>query len=77
MAAGADFSPLFTDLEGDNSKDNGEVSVAKDEISENGNDLKQTLNGKPPRHLSVVRHSVSAATLVSPTDLVVNTFFVI
>ncbi|KAH6759324.1 Protein phosphatase 2C family protein [Perilla frutescens var. frutescens] len=67
MAGDADCS---TDMGGDYSKDNGEVSVVKDEISENENDLKQTLCGKPPRHLSVVRHSMSTVTLVSPTDSV-------
>lgn len=69
MAGDDDCSHQFTDIEGDCSRDNGEVSVVKDEISENGGDLKQTLKGKPPRHLSVVRHAMTAA-LGSPTDLV-------
>ncbi|KAH6799834.1 Protein phosphatase 2C family protein [Perilla frutescens var. hirtella] len=67
MAGDADCS---TDMRGDHSKDNGEVSAVKDEILENENDLKQTLCGKPPRHLSIVRHSMSTVTLVSPTDSV-------
>lgn len=75
MAGDDDCSHQFTDIEGDCSRDNGEVSVVKDEISENGGDLKQSLKGKPPRHLSFVRHSMSTAALGSPTDLVVNTYF--
>ncbi|KAL0361871.1 UNVERIFIED_CONTAM: putative protein phosphatase 2C 27 [Sesamum radiatum] len=70
MAAGTDFSPLFTDVEGGYRKDNGQISVVKDEITENVDDLKQTLNSKPPRHLSVVRHSISTTPLISPTDVV-------
>ncbi|KAL2232125.1 probable protein phosphatase 2C 27 [Sesamum indicum] len=70
MAAGTDFSPLFTDVEGGYRKDNGQISVVKDEITENIDDLKQTLNSKPPRHLSVVRHSISTTPLISPTDVV-------
>lgn len=72
MAAGTDFSPLFTDVEPGYSKDNGGVSVGN-EISENVNDFKQTLNGRPPRHLSIVRHSICTPALVSPTEMVVNT----
>ncbi|KAL0324847.1 UNVERIFIED_CONTAM: putative protein phosphatase 2C 27 [Sesamum radiatum] len=68
MAAGTDFSRLFTDVEGGYRKDNGQISVVKDEITENVDDLKQTLNSKPPRHLSVVRHSISTTPLISPTD---------
>ncbi|KAL0313876.1 UNVERIFIED_CONTAM: putative protein phosphatase 2C 27 [Sesamum angustifolium] len=68
MAAGTDFSHLFTDVEGGYRKDNGQISVVKDEITENVDDLKQTLNSKPPRHLSVVRHSISTTPLISPTD---------
>ncbi|KAL3830527.1 hypothetical protein ACJIZ3_019329 [Penstemon smallii] len=70
MAAGTDFSLPFPDIEGGYSKDNGKVSSVRDEISENSDDSKQTLvNGKPPRHLSVVRHSISTTTLISPSDL--------
>lgn len=65
MAAGTDFSPTFTVLEGGNNKDN--VFVRKDEISENSDDLKQMTTGRPPRHVSVVRHS---ATIMSAVDLV-------
>ncbi|KAK6130600.1 hypothetical protein DH2020_035646 [Rehmannia glutinosa] len=52
------------------SNDGSEVSVVKDEIiAENSDELKQTLIGKPPRHLSVVRHSISTTTLVPPSEL--------
>lgn len=71
MAGDAYCSPQFTGIGSDYSKDNGEVSV------ENENELKQMLIGNPPRHLSVVRHSISTATLVAPADLVVNTCSVI
>lgn len=75
MAADTQCSPLFADLEGKYSKDNDGVSVVKDENSDNDNELKQTVNGKPPRHLSVVRHSVSTTTLFSSTDLLVSSLF--
>lgn len=68
MAAGTDFSPTFKVLEGGNNKDN--VFVRKDEISENSDDLKQMTTGRPPRHVSVVRHSISSATIMSAVDLV-------
>lgn len=75
MAGDADSSPEFSDIGGDYSEDNGEVSLVKEETSENENESRQTPNGKPPRHLSVVRHSMITATIVSPADLVVNTYF--
>ncbi|KAG8369291.1 hypothetical protein BUALT_Bualt15G0136100 [Buddleja alternifolia] len=69
MAAGTDFSlPLTNVVESgySTSMEKIEVSVVKDEISD---ELKHASNGKPPRHLSVVRHSISTTTLVSPSDL--------
>lgn len=71
MAAGTDFSPPFNLIEGSYNKDNN--PAVKDEPLEDSNDLKQTSSGKPPRHLSVVRHSINSAILLSPTNLV-NTF---
>lgn len=68
MAAGTDFSPPFTVLEGGYNKDN--ASITKDEICENSDDLKKMTNGKPPRHLSVVRHSIDSATITGAVDLV-------
>ncbi|GFP78957.1 probable protein phosphatase 2c 27 [Phtheirospermum japonicum] len=69
MAADTDYTPPFTNIESGYSKDGTEVSIVKGETLENTGESKQTVNGKPPRHLSVVRHSISTATLVSPSDL--------
>ncbi|KAM7513977.1 hypothetical protein LguiA_003560 [Lonicera macranthoides] len=62
MAAGADVSPPFTLVEGGYSNDN--MSAIEDEISQNSDNMKRKL----PRHLSVVRHCISSATLVTATD---------
>lgn len=61
MAAGLDLSPSLTVLEGGYRKDNGSPMVAKN--SEALDTLKPMQTGKPPRHLSVVRHCVSSAQL--------------
>ncbi|RVX16085.1 putative protein phosphatase 2C 27 [Vitis vinifera] len=68
MAAGTDFSPPFTLLDVGYSKVN--VSVMEDENSNNSDNLKQLTNGKPPRHLSVMRHCISSARLLAATDFV-------
>ena len=68
MAAGTDFSPPFTVLEGSYSKDN--LLAKEDEISENSENLKQITFGKPPRHLSIVRHCISSDTEATATDMV-------
>lgn len=69
MATGIDFSPPFTLLEGGGyNKDN--VSATSDESSDSFNSLKQMTSGKPPRHLSVMRHSVSSIKLLGQADLV-------
>lgn len=65
MAAGTDFSHSCTNIEGGYGNDSSEVAVVKDEISDNS-----TLSGKPPRHLSAVRHSETSSPLMSPTELV-------
>ncbi|KAA8537390.1 hypothetical protein F0562_026923 [Nyssa sinensis] len=65
MAAGTDFSPPFTMLEGVYNKEN--ESTTEDEISENSDNLKQMPNGKPPRHLS--RHSIISTNLVAASEL--------
>lgn len=70
MAAGADFSSPLTNLEGGYGNDRSQVSVVKDEISENSNELKQALNGKPPRHLSAVHLCISSMPLVAPSELI-------
>lgn len=67
MAAGMDLSPPFTILEGGYNKDN--VSTTEDQSSENLNKLKQMTNGKPPRHLSIARHSISSMRLLGSPDL--------
>lgn len=74
MATGIDFSPPFTLLEGGGySKDN--VSATDDENSDSFNSLKQMSSGKPPRHLSVMRHSVGSLKLLGQTDLVSSITF--
>ncbi|KAE8057421.1 hypothetical protein FH972_014116 [Carpinus fangiana] len=67
MAAGMDFSPPITILEGGCNRDN--VSTMEDQSSDNLNNLKQITNGKPPRHLSIMRHSMSSMKLQATTDL--------
>lgn len=68
MAAGMDFSPPYRLIEGGYNKDN--VPAMEDEASENLKNIKQMTNGKPPRHLSVMRHSVSSIKLLATADLV-------
>ncbi|EXB56297.1 putative protein phosphatase 2C 27 [Morus notabilis] len=67
MAAGMDFSPPYRLIEGGYNKDN--VPAMEDEASENLKNIKQMTNGKPPRHLSVMRHSVSSIKLLATADL--------
>lgn len=62
MAASMDFSPPTTIFEGVCYNDN--MSALDDE------NMKQITNGKPPRHLSVMRHSLSSMRLLTPDDLV-------
>lgn len=61
MAASMDFSPPTTIFEGVCYNDN--MSALDDE------NMKQITNGKPPRHLSVMRHSLSSMRLLTPDDL--------
>lgn len=63
MAAGMDFSPPITILEGACNRDN--VSTMEDQSSENLSSLKQMTNRKPPRHLSIMHHSVSTMRLAT------------
>lgn len=69
MAAGAHLSPRFDSVEGGYSNDRSKESVVEDEISETSDALKQTSNSKPPRHLSVVRHSISTTVLMPASEL--------
>ncbi|XP_062098051.1 probable protein phosphatase 2C 27 [Humulus lupulus] len=69
MAAGMDFSPPYTLLEGGYNKDN--ASAMEDETSESLNGIKQqNTNGKPPRHL--VRHTMSSLKLLATADLTLD-----
>lgn len=70
MAAGTEFSRPFTNVESDYSNDSSEVSEVKDVVCDNSEELKGTLNGKPPRHVSVVRHSLRTGAFLSPSELV-------
>ncbi|XP_021863184.1 probable protein phosphatase 2C 27 [Spinacia oleracea] len=65
MAAGAEFSTTFTIIEGSYNKEN--ASKIKDD--ECLDDLKQTSNAKPPRHISVVRHSMGSITLTPAVEM--------
>lgn len=69
MAAGAGISPPFAILEGgyNNNKDNG--STIEDESLDDVENLKQTTIAKPPRHISVVRHSMSSTAIPFSADL--------
>ncbi|KAJ4825502.1 hypothetical protein Tsubulata_035023 [Turnera subulata] len=70
MAAGMDLSPAFTILEGGyNSKDNNKVSAMENQSPESLDKLKQTTSGKPPRHLSVMRQSMSSMRMLAAADL--------
>ncbi|KAL8242099.1 hypothetical protein R6Q59_012401 [Mikania micrantha] len=56
MAAGTGFSTSY-------------ISSGVEEKSQNSDQLSQLDAGKPPRHMSVVRHSISTATLLTtPMD---------
>ena len=69
MAAGMDFSPPFTVLEGGYNKDNNSSStnVSENENAENLDNLKQSTNGKPPRH---IRQNMNSTRLLNAADLV-------
>lgn len=70
MAAGTEFSHPFINVESGYSNVSSEVSEVQDVMSDNSEELKQTLNGKPPRHLSVVRHSLRTGGFMSPSEMV-------
>ncbi|KAL7085691.1 hypothetical protein ACP275_14G294200 [Erythranthe tilingii] len=70
MATATDFShPFANNVECGFGNDRSDLSLVKDEISENSDKSKQTVNGKPPRHISVVRHSISTTSFLSPSEL--------
>nr|XP_043636982.1 probable protein phosphatase 2C 27 [Erigeron canadensis] len=66
MAAGTDFSPSYVIVE--DGFNNNDISSGVEEKSQNLDNLNQVAVRKPPRHLAVVRHSISTATLLTPTD---------
>ncbi|KAI9199916.1 hypothetical protein LWI28_000320 [Acer negundo] len=67
MAAGMDLSPPFTVIEGGRNKDN--LSAIENENSDDLNSIRQMTLGKPPRHLSAMRHCVSSTRLAAAADL--------
>lgn len=71
MAAGTGFSQSYVMVE---DGFNNDISTEGEEKSQNSDQLNQLNVGKPPRHLSVVRHSISTATLLTPTDPVYKIF---
>lgn len=62
MPVGMDFPPPFTMLE-----DKDSAFVVDDQKS---GDIKPMTKGKPPRHASGLRHSVSTTRLLAVADLV-------
>ncbi|KAJ6999015.1 hypothetical protein NC653_014988 [Populus alba x Populus x berolinensis] len=66
-----DFSPPFTVLEGGYNKDNNNSStnVSENQNAENLDSLKQSTNGKPPRHL---RQSMDSTRLLNAADLALD-----
>lgn len=67
MAAGMDFSPLITVLEGGFNKDN--VPATETESLESLDNTKQIPNGKPPRHLSAMQHCMSSTRLQAAANM--------
>jgi len=65
MPVGMDFPPPFTMLEAKDS-----AFVVDDQKSGDLNDIKPMTKGKPPRHASTLRHSISNTRLLAISDLV-------
>ncbi|XP_071685670.1 probable protein phosphatase 2C 27 [Rutidosis leptorrhynchoides] len=65
MAAGTGFSQSYVMVD---DSFNNDITSDREEKSQNSDQLSQLDVGKPPRHLPVVRHSISTATLLTPTD---------
>ncbi|KAL5562324.1 hypothetical protein UlMin_032071 [Ulmus minor] len=66
MAAGTDYPPPLSMLDGRYRKVN--ITVMKDDKSETLEIIKESNVGKPPRHSTTIRHSVSSAQLSQPTE---------
>ncbi|KAL8135813.1 hypothetical protein AgCh_010430 [Apium graveolens] len=69
-AAKTDISTPLRVLESSSSGEKEQVSIGKDEISENSADSEQIPNGRPPRHLSVVLRRINSPTDTGAVDLV-------
>ncbi|XP_057500447.1 probable protein phosphatase 2C 47 [Actinidia eriantha] len=67
MAPGTDTSPYCTVLDGGDCKEN--VSAMEDEDREASENSGQAKTGKPPRNISVMRHSMSQAMLSGTAEL--------
>ncbi|KAJ0538057.1 putative protein-serine/threonine phosphatase [Helianthus annuus] len=72
MAGGTGVTPSCVIVEEDDFKNNNIniniTSGVEEERLKNSDQLDQLEVGKPPRHMSVVRHSVSTATLLPPAN---------
>uniref|UniRef100_A0A2P2MKN4 protein-serine/threonine phosphatase n=2 Tax=Rhizophora mucronata TaxID=61149 RepID=A0A2P2MKN4_RHIMU len=75
MAAGMDFSMPLSIVEGTYGKDN--VSAMESQNPENLDNLNQNTTGKPPRHLSVMQHSLGSMRLLAAADLASNVGIVV
>lgn len=69
-----DLSPPFTVIEGGCNKDN--LLDMENEKLDNVNEIKQVAIGKPPRHLSAMRHCVSTTRLNDTADLVCSFYMI-
>ena len=69
MAASTEFPPPMVMLDGKyGSKENGSLIVGGSEDLNTSEGRKDVKVGKPPRHLSVFRHTVGLVGLVRSTD---------
>jgi len=77
MHVDMDYSPPITILEGDDYNKDNDNDNDDDKLGD-FNNLKPTTIGKPPRHASSLRHSLSSNRLKLPaSDLVCySTFFI-
>ncbi|XP_024017656.1 probable protein phosphatase 2C 27 [Morus notabilis] len=66
MAAGTEFPPPLSLVDGNYRKVN--ITITKDEKPETLETIKEPTLGKPPRHISSIRHSVSSAQLNHATE---------
>lgn len=74
MAAGTGFSRSCGIVEDGFGNDNVNSKVEERSQNLNSDQLSQLHASKPPKHLSVVRNSVSTAPLLTPANSVYNSF---